>query len=973
MNNFTNNFKLINRFFLDNKTHGEVFHYSHISGAEVISVQNSDEENLFCFGFKTPPLDNKGTAHILEHTVLCGSKNYPIKDPFLSLLKGSMQTFLNAMTYPDKTLYPAASPVKKDFFNLLDVYGDAVFNPLLKEEAFRQESHRLELDNDSLKRVGIVYNEMKGVYSSFENFSYDKSITSLFKTNCYQYDSGGDPAVIPSLTYNEFVDFHKRYYHASNCKIFLYGDIDLEEKLNYLHDRFLKDFSKVKVDNEITNEVPFSMPTKEELYFATDSDENKKATVSVNFLLNDSSNYNETLALKVLAYILLSSDGAPFYMALQNSHFGEDVSPISGFSDSYKQNVFVAGLREVDEENIGKVEYLVMDTLKNIMTNGIDNNEIEAALRSIEMSARRVKSGPMGLHVMRRLYKDWVYNLDIKDTFAFDKHIAYLRDEAFKPNFFENLISKYFINSQHRSLVITRPSKDLYKKEQEKELASLKEMYKNLTSADITKLRDEATKLKEYQNSTDITGIAPKLSRKDVPTKITKIDYSEELLGDKPLLITKCNTNGIFNFMVAFDISNFSEDELKWLPFLCHILGSVGFKDGTSYDEASRLIDLHTGDLTFDLDSQLYFDNHVETPTNSKQYLYLSLKNLAVQLDDSVGIIDKVINQSDFTNTDRLKDLFLENYLNFKSDIVPSASNFIGMYLSSLKQYSAYIESLWFGLHQFMFLDKEKDKINDATYLDNLATTLDNLCKKAFNLSVATFHLSSEVEDEAKAKATINKIKSVIKQNAVANDFSSETHFKPSHKKIGFSVFSLVNYVGVSLNSSNNLSLQSASERILCQHLNASTLWEEIRMKGGAYGASMQLNLLEKTCNFTSYRDPNLLKTIETFKRVLTNFSDFTEDKLDDALIAVVGKETKPLSSNVKSFLAFRRYLYNYKDEIKQTNLDNLFKVKTDDVMVACKNFSNELQTANIAIIASKEELLKAKETGIIDEIINLS
>lgn len=936
------------------------------TGCEILSIENDDKENFFCFGLRTPPADNTGTPHILEHASLAGSKAFPVKDPFVSLMKGSMQTFLNAMTYPDKTLYPAASVLEKDFFNLMAVYGDAVFFPLLKKETFQQEGWRYTLTGNGLQRVGVVLNEMKGAYASHENFAFDWSAKSLFPKSCYRFDSGGDPAFIPSLSYETFKAYHAAYYHPSNCKIFLYGSIPTAQKLAFIEEKFLSRFIQPRlIDSMPQDEPAFKEPARLFKAFPAQEGESPLCTVSVNWLACPVSDIAKTLALETLSHILLGSSGAKLYLRLQQSRLGQDLSPISGVSLDYKRALFSAALREVKEEDAPKAEPLVFKALAEIAEAGLGRDEIESALRSVEFSRRELKNGPMGLRLMGRIYRAWNYGADPLKAAGFNAAMAGLRQTAFAKGFFEGLIREYFLENRHYSAVITKPDFALHGQLAAEEAAELQRLFQGMGSADLEAVRHDEAALKAYQEMPDNGGLVPHLHKEDAPKRIAAIDSQIRAIEERPLIAVEPFANGICYWRAAFEAQDLSKEELMWLPFFCRAASGLGWQDGTPYDEASRLTALHTGGLSVGIDNGRMFEGG--QGRQRKVFVALSLKALPVQLEKAAEIAQKTLSFVDFSDHTRLKDLYFELYNDMKNAVGPSGSGVAALRLSRFFSECAYIDELWFGAEQLFFLEGLQKKRADSAFWQETQRRFEELQAKLF---VKARLASCYAADAALAKETLSALKKSLARLPQGNPAKKAAPLElPQPFNEGLQMRSSVNYVGLMLPARSFDTKERAAETLLAHFLSSGALWEAVRMKGGAYGVSASAGGLENYFTFTSYRDPNLAQTIAAFQNSLQHFAGITEKELEEALIGRIGREERPLSPAETLGFAFKRFLYATGDELRQRMRNRMLEATPQEIQDAAGRLASYLHNAPVCVLGGQSALREARKAGLLQKI----
>ena len=482
--------------------------FTHLkTGAEVLVMENDDDNKVFSATFKTPPSNDRGVAHILEHSVLCGSRKYPVKEPFLELLKGSLQTFLNAMTFPDKTMYPVASRNKKDFFNLMDVYLDAVFYPNITEETFMQEGwhHELELPDKNITYKGVVFNEMKGVFSSPESILDRHLAHSLFPSTTYGFESGGDPEAITDLTYREFKNFHNKHYHPSNSRIFFYGDGDTLEYLNFLDNEYLKDFESIQIESAINTQRRFSKPKRKIIFYPVSKDESldKKTFVIVGFKLDKSTNHEHCLAFNILSYLLLGTSASPLRKALLDSEFGSEVIG-GGFDDNRFETTFAVGLKGTETDNEDQIIELIFSTLKSLVDDGIEENMVKSAVNSIDFKLRESNFGgfPKGIVYNIQTLASWLYGSDPFMHLKYDKLMGKIKRKS-KERYFENLIGKYLLNNNHQSIMLAKPKPGLEKKKDAKVRKNMRTLKASMSQSDIENLVQKTQELQAMQIKPD--------------------------------------------------------------------------------------------------------------------------------------------------------------------------------------------------------------------------------------------------------------------------------------------------------------------------------------------------------------------------------------------------------------------------------------------------------------------------------------
>jgi len=549
--------------------------YRHIpTGAEILSMENDDENKCFGISFRTPPSDSTGVAHILEHTVLCGSRKYPLKDPFVQLLKGSLQTFLNAFTYPDKTCYPVASQNLKDFHNLVDVYLDAVFHPRITKDFFMQECWHYELESPEaeLTYKGVVYNEMKGVYSSPDSLLMESSQQSLFPDTTYGLDSGGNPKKIPDLTYEQFKAFHDSFYHPSNARIFFYGDDPVEERFALLEE-YLKDFKKIDPSSGIDLQQPLAQPVRiEKPYAVSADDENPKPMFTVNWLLSSPTDAERVFALTLLDHILLGTPASPLRKALIESGLGEDITG-GGMETHMIQMMYSIGLKGVETQNLGKAESLVFQTLEDLATNGIDRDDIDAALNTFEFDLRENNTGgfPRGLSLFLKSLNAWIYGADPLELVAFETPLQAVKKHAGQDGYFEKLIQENFIDNTHRSTVVLVPDAEQAARTEAGEKERLAAAKAGMDEAELEQIVANTGRLLKMQatpDSPEAIATIPLLHRGDLDKNIRKVERGETKLHGATVLTHDLFTNGILYLDIGFDLHGLDQEDIPLASLL---------------------------------------------------------------------------------------------------------------------------------------------------------------------------------------------------------------------------------------------------------------------------------------------------------------------------------------------------------------------------------------------------------------------
>ena len=947
-------------------------------GVEVFHILNDDSENLFSFAFATFPQDNKGAPHILEHSVLCGSKRYPLKDAFIVLAQGSLQTFLNAVTFPDKTVYPASSTNEHDYFNLMSVYGDAVFRPLLPEWTFMQEGHRYEYQDGKLAITGIVYNEMKGAYSALDTYAGHWSIKAIMPGTPYAFESGGVPEEIPQLTWEELKQFHKSRYSPANCRIFLAGNISTEKQLSFLNEEFFSgkndDIPDGKTCEPINKTEKWSEPKKFKIPCPAGSE--SKATIFLSWLCSDSTNNNENIALAALTEILLGHDGSPLLRVLIESGLGEDITPVSGLEAEIRETLFVAGLKGVDgdaEEKGQAVEKLIIGELQRLVDEGIPYKEIEAALLAMEFSQREIRrsGGPFSLVWMRRSFRSWLHGSKPWETLLINSAIAKIKENLLKDKkYFESLIKKYFLNNPHRALVILEPKEDFLPRQEEVLSRRLAAIEKNLSKDERRQIIEKSRALEKIQSEADsrqALDSIPHLSRNDLSTEIDYIPRASENLRGVPALCHELYTNGITYTDMAFPVDFLPADDYLWLPFFSRAIISVGFP-GMDYGEVSSLLArtaggfhviLHTGSEVKGA-KQTQFS---EFDLTGRDWLIYRLKCLDEKIAPSLDLALRFINEADFSDERRINDLVLEMKSEMASSLAPMGHIYASNRAGRNNSYSRKIEERWGGLSQVEFIHRLaqmetaevvkklqylQKKIAGAGLIANLTgLSLDSVCRE-FADRFSGFGSPA-------ARNSIPALDSSRK--AAVEVFSS-----PS-LQVGFAART---FTSAPFNTKEQI-----AEAVLAHHLTTGALWEDIRMKGGAYGVFINSDCLENCVSFATYRDPNPQRSLNIISsmmkknshgKVSRNFID--EDQLVKTIIGCYSKETRPKTSAENGLFDFYRFLYGIDDSYRKRKLEQLTAVSIEDVTAAFSALSSRSDTGTVIITGGKSAKEAAKALG---------
>jgi len=942
------------------------------TGAEVYHLFNADQENLFAFTFRTPPYDNTGLPHILEHSVLAGSRRFPIKDPFVTLLKGSLQTYLNAFTFPDKTVYPASSMNEKDLFNVMLVYGDAVFSPLLKEELFKQEGHHVEFKTiddptSGLKIVGVVYNEMQGKYSSPDALVADWSYQSLFPKTPYGFDSGGDPIHIPELTYDAFVNFHKKYYHPSNCKIFLYGNIPTTKHLAFLQENFLSQFSRLTIPSAIPLESRWASSKRLEITFPIREGDsvNKKSSITVNWLTVPVTDPFLVIALEVLSEVLVGNAGSPLRKALVESKVGEDLSPSTGLETELKELVFTAGIRGTDPECVEKAEGVIIKALETVRDNDLDEQILKAAIQRVEFWNREIKGGlePYALRVMRKTLRGWLHDVAPETTLEFDQWMQKLKQTvAEDKRFFSRLIEEQFLLNPHRSTLIVRPDPEHLQREETRLNQWLKNVEDNLTVKEKRDIVISVKKLKQSQEEPDppeLVNKIPFLKLHDLPREVQVVQSEQlSLSHGVSLYFHDIFTNGVIYLDFAFDTKGITEKYLTYLPLLGKAVCGSGLPD-SKYDEVAQLLSLYTGGFTYHLSAS----GDVHNPLDKKAHIFFRIKTLKENVKETLDLLKHLLIEADFADQERVKDLILELKNEFKAALIPHGHQFVATRAGSRLSPAIKVQEQFEGISQLFFLseiasDLEK-KSNDIIF------TLKKIRKVLLARTNVIINVTAEASSFREVRDELESLINALPEKASSDSFKkSPKEKKDKTKAESLIITSPVGYVAKAICGARLGSPENGYEAVLSHFLRTGFLWEKVRMRGGAYGVFAVPQGTEGVFTFSSYRDPNIVDTLKAFRDSLNYAHQGTidADQIEKAIIGTVGKDEKPLDPGEKGFANFKRKLYGITDELRQQRREYILEVNRKALSLAAEKLLNEFDNGFTVVMSNQKAVLDASE-----------
>lgn len=931
------------------------------SGAKLLYLDTTDDNKVFSIGFRTPPDNSKGTPHILEHSTLCGSRKFPLKEPFVELVKGSLNTFLNAMTWPDKTMYPVASRNAVDFHNLMDVYLDAVFYPncIDDPQILMQEGWHYELeDKDSeLTYNGVVYNEMKGALSSgdaiMENFAMEK----LFPDTTYGVESGGDPEVIPALSYKEFVEFYKKFYHPSNSYIFLYGDMDIEKTLNFIDSEYLSNFNEKKIDSQIKTQVPFK---KREVinrkYGISESEStDKKAIHALYTAFNDHMSTLDSLAFEVLNYVLIEIEGAPLKKAVLDAELGSELS--GSYTDGYKQPVWTIQLSGTDVNNQKKFEETIDETLRALALNGIDKLMLKAAINRIEFTLREndYRGRPKGLFYGIRAMELWLYDRNPMDALKYFDNLKQLK-KFIDTNYFENLILKYVIKNNHQVLITMEPEKGLTEKKNALTAQKLEAFKNSLSEEQLNEIVENTKKLKVRQaskDSEDALKTIPLLERKDLKRIITEKKIKKDFVNGVDYLHYDVNTSGISYVRLFFNLFGINENDIFYANLLTSLLGSMDTQKYT-YGELTRLENSNTGGINF---SVMCFGDY----NNSDKYIptfEVGGKALTANNKCMVELLKEIICHTEYTERKRLKELILSEKTKWDMTVFDRGHLLtMNRLISYFSKTGEFTEKLALSYYYFL-----ADLVNnyDKNY-DEIVKKLESVSAKIFTRNNLTIEVIGNEKDSQSVK---DLVKSLIcdmeigeKNNKNSFEFNNDCYNE------GFLTSGKVNYVSKGGNFKKHGFKYTGAVRVMETILRYDYLWKKVRVLGGAYGAFVQFSP-NGNAVLCSYRDPNLKETLDVFKGIpdyLRNLK-ISEREMTKYVIGTMAAEEVQFTPSMLGDRAAADYFKGSTAEDRERIRNEIINCTLEDIHKLADLVESVINEPYLCVMGSEHKVKKSEE-----------
>ena len=927
------------------------------SGARVLLLENQDENKVFHITFRTPPEDSTGVAHILEHSVLCGSRKFPLKDPFVELVKGSLNTFLNAMTYPDKTMYPVASCNDQDFQNLMHVYLDAVFYPNIysQEEIFRQEgwSYQLESLEEPLKYNGVVYNEMKGVFSSAEELLNRKVFDTLFPDNAYGVESGGDPECIPQLTYEQFLDFHRTYYHPSNSYIYLYGNMDMEEKLRWMDEQYLSHFSLQPVDSAIRPQEPFGQMANLTLEYPVGEQESEEENTYLSWsaVVGDGLDVEQGLAFQVLEYALLDAPGAPLKQALLDAGLGKDV--IGSYEDGIYQPFFSVMAKNARTEDRERFCQVIHDTLEELAQKGIGKKALLAGINYFEFRFREAdySSYPKGLMYGIDVMDSWLY--DEEAPFSYLKQLAHyesLKEKA-QGDYFQQLIRERLLNNPHSALVTAVPRRGLAA-EQEKKLAEeLAQKKASMSQEELQELVRKTAALKEYQereDSPEAVASIPRLSREDIGRETLQLYNQERQEEGTLVLFHELYTSGISYVTLLFDTSRVPDELIPYLGLLRAVLGYVN-TEHYSYDQLFHEINGNSGGIYCGLHTYEQEDDQ----RDCCRMFGVKAKCLYSQLEFVFRMIREIITTSKVRDEKRMREILARQRSRLEASL-PGSGHVTAVYRSSAYfSPSASFQDRTSGIGYYWTVAELEQNFDQRK--EEIFSSLERLMKLIFRPENLMVSYTSDREGYAPLPEQIGLLKGELwGEPAEEGGFS----FRPEKKNEGFKTAGQVQYVAASGNFRQAGFAYTGALRILKVIFNYEYLWTNIRVKGGAYGCMSGFKR-NGDSYLVSYRDPNLRKTLETFRGAAGYLRSFEadEEEMTKYIIGTISEMDVPLTPSGKGGASLNAYMCRVSREQLQRERDQVLSATAKDIRALADYIEAIVSQENICVVGSENAI----------------
>ncbi|MDA8133378.1 MAG: insulinase family protein [Desulfobacteraceae bacterium] len=936
--------------------------------AKHIHISTQDKENTFGVIFRTVPTDSSGVAHILEHTVLCGSKHFNVRDPFFSMIKRSLSTFMNAFTASDWTMYPFSTQNKKDYFNLMNVYLDAAFFPKIDELSFKQEGHRLDLLETNDKKIeleykGVVYNEMKGAMSSPSQVLGRSLLSALYPDTTYRNNSGGEPSEIPGLKYQDLKNFHATYYHPSNSHFYTYGNLPLEETLAFICEKVLDEFDAIRVDSQVPAQPRWDSPRRrtQAYAYADPEDISKKYQACVAWLTCDVKDSFEVLVLTVLEQILLGNSSSPLRKALIDSSLGSALSDSSGFDAENRDTMFTCGLKDITQDSVKKVEKIIFSTLRNLAHKGIDPTMIDSAIHQIEFYRKEITNTPypFGIKLLLDIAGTLIHEGDPVSCINIDNDLNTLKENLQKSGFLEAKLRQYFLSNPHRVLFTLKPDAALEERTLKKTKKELRALLKEMTPEDLEKIREDAKTLEALQEKDEDVSVLPTLELADVPHEIEIIRPDAIEAVDFSTAYDKA-TSGILYFTCPVGAGRISTDLYALVPFFCRAFTNAGTKT-TAYDKMAELMDLYTGGISIIPYSGSYFSKEAE----SHSFLALQGKALDRNVDRMFDLIREFLESYRFHDMERLKNLLLQYQAGMEASIVSSGHRYAISLASRHLSKASYINELWHGILQYQFIREITDQLaaNRDKTLGDLSEKLARIARSILKKGNLKPALIGGKEAIVRSEKQILSIHEALSNDTESSFFTPAMGYDETVPFDGWYTNTSVSFVGQSFKTVQINHEDSPGLAVIAKILRSLYLHREIREKGGAYGGFAVYNTEEGLFSFGSYRDPHIQRTLDVYKRACDFIisGDYSGTDVKEAILQVCSEIDKPETPGPAAMKAFYRDITKLDDTIRRKFKDALLQLNKKRIKnIAETYFSCDDSLKGTAVISSRTNLEQA-------------
>jgi len=930
------------------------------TGARMVHLATTDRNNLFAVGFRTPPADSSGIAHILEHTTLCGSQRFPVRDPFFAMIRRSLNTFMNAMTASDWTFYPFASQNRTDFYNLLSIYLDATFFPLLREADFHQEGHRLEFaDPDDpatpLVRRGVVFNEMQGAMAAPSSLLSRRLSRTLYPTTTYRFNSGGEPGEIPSLTWEALRDFHAEYYHPSNAWFFTYGDLPLDEHLFRIENEVLQRFERRSVTSEVPPEQRFDQPrcVSESYPVSPDEECSRKTFVQMAWLCCDVAESYERLALSLLSNLLIGNPAAPLYKALLDTRLGDNLAPGAGYHDDNRTTYFAIGLQGCAPESVAAVEAVILSTLEEVVRSGFSPERIDGAIHRLEFDHREVTGNgyPYPLSLLFRMLGPWLHNDDPVSPLLLDAHLARLRREISQGPFLEGMIRRWLLENPHRVTLVLRPDPEMQRREEAESAEELEKLKETLTAEERDKLIIAARDLQHEQERSQDLSLLPTLTPADIPrqeeTPVCRQQSGRLWTFPQP-------TNGI-----GYLIGHLPADRLKrelrpFLPLWCAVLPQLG-SGGLPWTATAERIESATGGIQFSTETLQALDG----VDSFRPVVEVRAKALVRNQDRLVSLLADLCATPDFHDPDRLRTLLGQFRVNLENAVVGSGHSYAARAAAACLSAPARQREEWGGLS---LLRRVRMLAGDTENLEAFSALLSDISEQLVDGAGLRLAMTAE-ENDLDGCAVLSSL--LFDRLPCSSAVAQETEpFSPISARVGWAFNAPVNFVTRVWRTVPYADPDAPALAVLARLLRATYLHREIREKGGAYGGLAVYDTEGGLFSLLSYRDPHIARTLRVYDDALAWVVSgaFTTNDLDEALLAVFADLDRPLSPGGRGNREFDNLQQGLTQELRQRHRDRLLAVDRDDLLRVARRHLLEGAVSAVSVLGAEESLLRANQ-----------